>query len=171
MKKFTGIATVMIVLAGWMYLDYTWDERVIRKVSADGWIPAAVNDNYVIHPWNFIKCSVSGIWFLNPLDMYQLSNDVVLANVMHFDRDEGQSDSFELIDCKKKLTAYISSEELKTGDFSKAKWHSFEKGTPGDQLLGFISTRLSSIPTFDKTQIKPQHASPGDVATRAAPEK
>jgi len=47
---------------------------------------------------------------------------------------------------KKKLTAYISLEELKTGDFTKVKWHSFEERTPGGQLIEFISSRLSSIP-------------------------
>ena len=171
MKKILGIVAVMIVLGVWIFLDYTWDDRLIRKVSADGWIPAAVNDKYVIHPWNFIKCSVVGIWFVNPSDMYRLSDDIVIANVMHFDRDAGQSDGFELLDCKKRQTAYISIEELKTADFSKVVWHSFEKGTPGDQLIDFISNRLSSIPIYDKTQKKSQPTSAGDVGTRTAPNK
>ena len=146
MKKIIGIAVVAIILCGWIYLDFSWDERVIKKAATSGWVPAAVNDKYVIHPWNFIKCSVVGIWFVNPSDMFRLSDNMVIAGVMHFDRDEGQSDSFELFDCTKKLTAYIAPEELKSGDFTKVEWHSFEQGTPGAQLMEFVSSRLASIP-------------------------
>jgi hypothetical protein len=78
--------------------------------------------------------------------MFRLSDDIVVAGVMHFDRDEGQSNSYELFDCSRKLTAYISLEELKAADFTKVKWHSSEEGTPGAQLIEFISSRLSSIP-------------------------
>ncbi len=171
MKKIIGIAIVVLILGGWIYLDYSWDERLIKKVSPDGWIPAAVNDKYVIHPWNFIKCSVVGIWFVNPSDMFRLSDDLAIVNVMHFDRDEGQSNGFELFDCKKRQTAYISSEELKTGDFTKAKWHSFEKGTPGAQLMEFISSRLSSIPTKENIQKLPQPISASNIVTHTVPEK
>jgi hypothetical protein len=162
MKKFMGIAVVVIILGGWIYLDYSWDERLIKKVSADGWFPAAVNDSYVIHPWNFFKCSVVGIWFVNPSEMFRLSDDRVIALVMSFDRDEGQSNSFELFDCTKKRTAYLSPEELKAGDFTKVKWHSFENGTPGAQLIEFISSRLSSIPTKEKNLNQPQQSVGGD---------
>jgi hypothetical protein len=151
MKKIIGISIVVIILGGWIYLDYSWDERLIRRVSTHGWIPAAVNDKYVIHPWNFIKCSVIGIWFVNPSGMFRISDDIVIAEVMHFDRDQCQSNSFELVDCTKKLTAYISSEEAKAIDFTKIKWHSFDHGTPGAQLIEFISSRLSSIPKKEKT--------------------
>jgi hypothetical protein len=156
MKKVIGIGVAAIVLGGWMYLDYTWDERVIKKVSSDGWIPAAVNDRYVIHPWNFIKCSVVGIWFVNPSDMFRLSDDRVIAGVMHFDRDEGQSNSFELFDCANKKTAYLSAEEMKAGDFTNLKWHSFEPGTPGWQLIEFVSSRLSLIPKTEDRLKRPQ---------------
>jgi hypothetical protein len=81
---------------------------------------------------------------------------------MHFDRNEGQSDSFELFDCTKKQTAYISPEELKAGDFTKAKWHSFELGTPGAQLIEFISSRLSSIPKKENNLKQPQQSVGGD---------
>lgn len=162
MKKIIGIAVIVIILGGWIYLDYSWDERLIRKVARDGWVPAAVNDNYVIHPWNFIKCSVVGIWFVNPSSMFRLSADIVIAGVMHFDRDEGQSNSLELFDCPKKLTAYISPEELKAGDFTKVKWYSFENGTPGAQLIEFISSRLSSIPKKEANMKLPQPSVGGD---------
>jgi hypothetical protein len=150
MKKIIGIAVVIIILGGWIYLDYSWDERLIRKVSTDGWVPAAVNNKYVINPWNFIKCSVVGIWFVNPSNIFRLSDDIVIAGVMHFDRDEGQSNSFLLFDCAKKRSAITSHEELKASDFAKVKWHSFEHGTPGAQLIEFISSRLSSIPKKEK---------------------
>jgi hypothetical protein len=166
MKKFIGIAVVFIILGGWIYLDYSWDERLIKKVAADGWVPAAVNDKYVIHPWNFIKCSIVGIWFVTPSDMFRLSDDIVIAVVMHFDRDEGQSNSFELFDCAKKRTAYLSPEEVKSGDFTKVKWHSFERGTPGAQLIEFISSRLSSIPTKEKNLNQPQQLVGGDGKLR-----
>ena len=169
MKKIIGIAVVVIVLGGWIYLDYSWDERLIKKVSPDGWVPAAVNDKYVIHPWNFIKCSVVGIWFVNPSDMFRLSDDKVIAVVMHFDRDEGQSNSFELFDCTKKRTAYITPEELKAGDFTKVEWHSFEHGTPGAQLIEFISSRLSSIPTKEKNLNQPQQLIDGDGKPTSEP--
>jgi hypothetical protein len=162
MKKIIGIAVVAIIIGGWIYLDYSWDERLIRKVSTDGWFPAAVNDNYVMHPWNFIKCSVVGIWFVNSSDMFRLSDDLVIAGVMHFDRDEGQSNNLELFDCTKKRTAYISTEELNTGDFTKVKWHSFEHGTPGAQLIEFISSRLSSIPKKREKLKQPQPSFGGD---------
>jgi hypothetical protein len=155
MKKIIGIAAIMIILGGWIYLDYSWDERIIKKVAKDGWVPAAVNDSYVIHPWNFIKCSVVGVWFVNPSGMFRLSDDIVVAGVMHFDRDEGQSNSYELFDCSKKLTAYISLEELKAADFTKVKWHSFEEGTPGARLIEFISSQLSSIPRKEKNLNQP----------------
>ena len=155
MKKIIGIIAIVAILCGWIYLDYSWDERLIKNVSKDGWIPAAVNDSYVIHPWNFIKCSVVGVWFVNPSSMFRISDDMVIAGVMHFDRDEGQSNNYELFDCSKKLTAYISLEELKAGDITKVKWHSSEEGTPGGQLIEFISSRLSSIP---ERGIKPETA-------------
>jgi hypothetical protein len=162
MKRIIGIAVVVIILGGWIYLDYSWDERLIRKVSTDGWVPAAVNDKYVIHPWNFIKCSVVGIWFVNPSGMVRLSDDIVIAGVMHIDRDEGQSNNLELFDCTTKRTAYISPEELKAGDFTKVKWHSFENGTPGGQLIEFVSSRLSSIPKKEKNLKQPQRSVGGD---------
>jgi hypothetical protein len=161
-KKIIGIALIVIIMGGWIYLDYTWDERVIRRVSSDGWVPAAVNDNYVIYPWNFIKCSIVGIWFVNPSDMFRLSDNVVVAGVMHLDRDESQLSSLELFDCTKKATAYISPEELKAEDFSKIKWYSFENGTPGAQLIEFISSRLPSIPKKEDNQKLPRQSVGGD---------
>jgi len=99
---------------------------------------------------------------VNPSDMFRLSDDLVIAGVMHLDRDEGQSNSFELFDCTKKRTAYMSPEELKAGDFTKVKWHSFEHGTPGAQLIEFISSRLSSIPKKGEKLKQPQPSVGGD---------
>jgi hypothetical protein len=155
MKKIIGVTVVAIIIGGWIYFDYSWDERLIKEVSKDGWVPAAINDSYVIHPWNFIKCSVVAVWFLNPSGMFRLSDDIVIAEVMHFDRDEGQSNSYQLFDCSKKLTANISLEELKAGDLTKFKWHSFQEGTPGAQLIRFISSRLSSIPKKEENRKLP----------------
>jgi hypothetical protein len=67
-----------------------------------------------------------------------------------------------LFDCTKKRTAYISPEELKAGDFTKVKWHSFEHGTPGAQLIEFISSRLSSIPRKEKNVKQAQPSVGGD---------
>jgi len=149
MKKYIAIAAVVVILSVWMYIDYTWDEVLIKKWSRMGWVPAAVNDKYVIHPWNFIKCSVVGIWFVRPSTMFRLSDDIVIAEVMHVDREQGLSRGFELFDCTRMQIAYLSPEEVQAGDFAPDKWHSFERGVPGAQLLEFVASRLISIPRKD----------------------
>ena len=151
MKKYIAIAIVVVILGGWMYLDYSWDEIQIKKWSNTGWVPAAVNDKYVIHPWNFIKCSVVGIWFVRPSNMLRLSDNIVIAEVMHIDRDKGVSTGFELFDCTRMQIAYLSPEEVQSVDFIRVKWHSFERGVPGTQLLTFVASRLTSIPRKDES--------------------
>jgi hypothetical protein len=47
MKKYIAISVVVVILGGWMYLDYSWDEIQIKKWSNTGWVPAAVNDKHV----------------------------------------------------------------------------------------------------------------------------
>lgn len=146
MKKYIGIIATILGLSGWVYLDYQWDDIQIRRYANTDWIPAAIQDNAVIYPWNFVKCSASGIWFIRNSSLIRLSGTVVIAEVMHIDRDAGSSIGFQLFDCASEKVAFLSEKEATTGDLSKIKWHEFEPIMPGGQLLAFVSDRLDSIP-------------------------
>lgn len=146
MKKYIGIAIAVILIAGWVYLDFQWDDVRIKRYSAEGWTPAAIQDNAVIHPWNFVKCSVSGIWFVRDSSMVRLSDSIVIVEVLRVDRDTGASVGAELVDCASGKLAYLSEEEVASGDYSQVKWHSFEPKMPGGQLISFVTKQLESIP-------------------------
>ena len=132
----------------------------INRYTGTDWVPAAIQDNYVRYPWNFVKCSVTGIWFIRLSSMIRITDYIVIAEVMHIDRDEGGTISYNLYDCKNAKIVFLSSNAIP--DSAALKWHGFEPGTPGAQMLAFVSSRLETIPRKHHRNKSAQQSAGGD---------
>ena len=148
-EKHISIKTIIIVgviavgIGYYVYLDYHWDEMQINRYTGTDWVPAAIQDNYIRYPWNFVKCSVTGLWSIRLSSMIRITDCIVIAEVIHIDRHEGKTISYNLYDCKNAKIVFLSSNAIPAP--AVLTWQGFEPGTPGSQMLAFVSSRLENI--------------------------
>jgi hypothetical protein len=155
-KKLTILGILLLVSGGislYARADYTWASSVIKKTESKGWHLVSKQDNisFLSRPWTIIKPPVLGVWFINPKRIMRVDEDIVVAEVLRTQRQaDGSTESeayVNIFDCQN-YQAFSPDDitKVRQADLKSLDWFQHEHGTPGGDLLDFVTAQLPVSP-------------------------
>ena len=88
---------------------------------------------------------MTGLWFIDDTHTRKISQEIYLIHTLRVSYDYSKTDrqeSLSLVNVKRKESAYLDPEqELSTLDVNELKWHQYEAGTPGHQIIQYVANQ------------------------------
>ncbi len=146
--KYLKVIAIIGVISLWVFFsarpDYKWADLIVEQEIPKGWTILYEQNNFadLTLPWTWIKTPVTGLWFINNAYTKKINQKIYLIHTLRVSYDYSKTDreeSLELVNVKMNESAFLDPEqELSTLDASKLKWHRYEPGTPGDQIIQYV---------------------------------
>nr|VFJ78877.1 MAG: hypothetical protein BECKFW1821C_GA0114237_12084 [Candidatus Kentron sp. FW] len=146
--KYLKVIGIIGAISLWVFFsarsDYKWADLIVEQETSKGWAIAYRQDNFadLTLPWTWIKTPVTGLWFINDTHTQKINSEIYLIHTLRVSYDYSKTDkeeSLELVNVKTRESVFLDTEQdLSALSANKLKWHKYDPGTPGDQIIQYV---------------------------------
>ncbi len=149
--KYLKVIAIIGAISLWVFFsarsDYKWADLIVEQETPKGWAIVYKQDNFadLTLPWTWIKTPVTGLWFIIDAHTKKQNQDIYLIHTLRVSYNYSKTDReeyLELVNIKTSESAFLDpKQDLSALNASNLKWHKYEPGTPGDQIIQYVAKK------------------------------